>query len=66
LLCVVAERLAFLGAVDALQTDTLSFAVMQDLNGVPVEDSDYFASKRESGDAQENEQKQKEVIRLIK
>jgi hypothetical protein len=35
-----AERLAFLGAVDAAQADTLMGGVVQDFNRVAVEDGD--------------------------
>jgi hypothetical protein len=40
---VLALSLAFLGAVDAVQTDAFRVLVVQDFDGIAVEDSDYLA-----------------------
>ena len=41
-----AERLAFLGAVDAIEADVFRMLVMQDFNGVAVENRDDAAGGR--------------------
>lgn len=56
----LAERLALLGTIDALQADTLSLPIVQDFNGVPIEDADDLAREGEGfTDADENEQSEK-------
>ena len=46
LLRLRAERLAFLGAVDAIEADAFRMLVMQDFNGVAVENRDDAAGGR--------------------
>jgi hypothetical protein len=39
--CMLAERLAFLGAVDATEADTFSMVAVQDFEGVAVDQAHY-------------------------
>ncbi len=55
----LAERLAFLGAVNAIEADPLRLAVVQDVNGVAVDDADHRTGERNGFSATE-EQKQNE------
>lgn len=40
------EGLGFLGAVDAVQPDTFGFLVVQDFDGVSIENTNHFAVER--------------------
>jgi len=48
LLGSLAESLAFLRAVDAVESDTFSAVVVQDFDGVAVKDGDNFSMKSRS------------------